>query len=76
MGEHEQPQSEPRPRPQVPEEVRRHLHQARAEARAGWQALVPPEVLQHRRAARREALLAVRGLIDHVLKRLEETEQA
>jgi hypothetical protein len=74
MVEHEQPQSEPRPR--VPEEVRRHLHQARAEARAGWQAMVPPEFLQHRRAARREALLAARSLIDHVLKRLEESEKA
>jgi len=76
MVEHEQPQSEPRPRPRVPEEVRRHLHQARAEARAGWQAMLPPEFLQHRRAARREALLAARSLIDHVLKRLEEAEKS
>jgi hypothetical protein len=68
-----QPQSEP-PLTAVPEEVRRHLHQAQAEARAGWQAIVPPEFLQHRRAARREALLAARSLIDHVLKRLEESE--
>ena len=50
MVEHEQPQSEPRPQPRVPDEVRRHLHQARAEARAGWQAMLPPEFLQHRRA--------------------------
>jgi hypothetical protein len=76
MVEHEQPQSEPRPRPRMPEEVRRHLHQAREEARAGWQAIVPPEFWQHRRAARREALLAARSLIDHVLKRLEEAEKA
>ena len=76
MVEHEQPQSEPRHRPSVPEEVRRHLHQARAEARAGWQAMLPPEFLQHRRAARREALLAARSLIDHVLKRLEEAEKS
>jgi acetyl-CoA acetyltransferase len=76
MVEHEQPQSEPRPGPRVPDEVRRHLHQARAEARAGWQVMLPPEFLQHRRAARREALLAVRSLIDHVLKRLEEAEKS
>lgn len=76
MGEHEQPQSEPRCPPRMPEEVRRHLHQARAEARAGWEAMLPPEFVQHRRAARREALLAARSLIDHVLKRLEEAEKA
>jgi hypothetical protein len=54
------------------EDVRQHLRQARHEARAGWQAMVPPEVLQHRRAARREALLAARSLLDHVLQRLDE----
>jgi hypothetical protein len=76
MGEHEQPQPEPRSCPWVSEDVRRHFHQAREEARAGWRAMVPPEVLQHRRAARREALLAARSLLDHVLKRLDEAEKA
>ncbi len=76
MDEHEQPQSSHGPGRGCRRKSRRHLHQARAEARAGWEAMVPPEFLQHRRAARREALLAVRSLIDHVLKRLEEAEKA
>jgi 4'-phosphopantetheinyl transferase EntD len=62
--------------PWVSDEVRQHLRQARQEAHAGWQAMVPPEVLQHRRAARREALLAARSMVDHVLKRLDEAEKA
>jgi hypothetical protein len=62
--------------PWVSDEVRQHVRQARQEARAGWQAMVPPEVLQHRRAARREALLAARSMLDHVIKRLDEAEKA
>jgi hypothetical protein len=52
------------------------MRQAHQEARASWQAMVPPEVLQHRRAARREALLAARSMLDHVIKRLDEAEKA
>jgi hypothetical protein len=52
------------------------MRQARREARAGWQAMVPPDVLQHHRAARREALLAARSMLDHVLKHLDEAEKA
>lgn len=62
--------------PWISEEARLHMRQAREEARAGWRAMVPPEVLQHRHAARREALLAVRSLLDHILKHLDEAEKA
>ncbi len=62
--------------PWVSDEARRHMRQARHEARAVWEAMVPPEVLQHRRAARREALLAARSMLDHVLKHLDEAEKA
>jgi len=62
--------------PWISDEVRQHIRQARQEARAGWQAMLPPEVLQHRRAARREALLAARSMLDHVLKRLDEAGKA
>jgi len=44
--------------------------------RAILRALVPPEYIQHRRAARREALLAMRSLLDHALKRLDESSKA
>jgi hypothetical protein len=52
------------------------MRQARKEAWAVWQAMVPPEVLQHRRAARREALLAARSMLDHLIQRLDETAKA
>jgi len=62
--------------PWVSDEARQHMRQARHEARAVWEAMVPPEVLQHRRAARREALLAARSMLDHILKHLDEAEKA
>lgn len=60
-------------RPWMSDEARRHLRQARQEMRAGLRAMVPPEYIQHRRAARRETLLAMRSLLDHALKRLDES---
>lgn len=63
-------------KPWVSDEARQHLRQAREEMRAGLRSLVPPEYVQHRRAARREALLAMRSLLDHALKRLDESGKA
>ena len=60
--------------PWISEETRQHLRQARREARAVWEGMLPPEVLQHRRAARREALLAARSMLDHVIHRLDEAD--
>jgi hypothetical protein len=57
----------------MPDEARQHLRQAREEMHAGLRMLVPPEYIQHRRAARRETLLALRSLLDHALKRLDES---
>jgi len=57
-----------------PEESREHLHSARKEMSAAWEALFPPEFITHRRAARRELLMAARTLIDHALERLEARE--
>lgn len=74
MSDHEQPGSERQTC--MPDEARQHLRQAREEFRAGLRALVPPEYIQHRRAARRETLLAMRSLLDHALKRLDESGKA
>lgn len=60
----------------VPEEMLQHLKAARGEMRESVEAMLPPEFVAHRREARRETLLAVRSLIDHILKRLEESEKA
>jgi len=74
MSEHDQPGFSGRA--WMPDEARQHLRQAREEMRASLRMLVPPEYVQHRRAARREALLAMRSLLDHALKRLDESGKA
>ena len=77
MSDHEQPGSDRRM--WMSDETRQHLRQAREEMRAGLRSLMPPlppEYIQHRRAARREALLAVRSLLDHALKHLDESGKA
>ena len=60
----------------VPEEARQHLRTARDEFRKSVEGMLPPEFLEHRRAARREVLLAARSLIDHALKRMDDTGKA
>ena len=55
----------------VPEETREHVKQARAEMRDSVKALFPPEFIEHRRAARKEMLLAMRGLVNHAIEKLE-----
>jgi hypothetical protein len=74
MSDHEQPGSDRKV--WMSDETRQHLRRAREELRAGLRTLVPPEYVQHRRAARREALLAMRSLLDHALKRLDESSKA
>jgi uncharacterized membrane protein len=74
MSEHDQPGSFGKR--WMSDEARQHLRQAREEMRASLRMLVPPEYVQHRRAARREALLAMRSLLDHALKRLDESGKA
>lgn len=74
MSDHEQPGSDRKM--WMSDETRQHLRQAREELRSGLRTLVPPEYIQHRRAARREALLAMRSLLDHALKRLDESSKA
>ncbi|MBM3122424.1 MAG: hypothetical protein FJZ97_09610 [Chloroflexi bacterium] len=74
MSDHEQPGSDRKT--WMSDETRQHLRQAREEMRASLRTLVPPEYIQHRRAARREALLALRSLLDHALKRLDESGKA
>jgi hypothetical protein len=60
----------------LPEETREHLQAARESFRRGLEGMLPPEFLEHRRQARREMLLAARSLIDHALKRMEESGKA
>ena len=74
MSEHEP--SGPFAKRWMPDEARQHLRQAREEMRASLRMLVPPEYIQHRRAAHREAILAMRSLLDHALKRLDESGEA
>lgn len=58
----------------IPEDVREHVHAARAEMRESIKGFLPPEFVEHRRKARKEMLLAFRGLIDTALKHMEEKE--
>lgn len=60
----------------LPDEAREHLKTARDEFRKSIEGMLPPEFLEHRRAARREFLLAARSLIDHAIKRMEESGKA
>lgn len=55
----------------LPHEVREHLDAARDEVRRGMETFLPPEFFEHRDAARREMLLAGRGAIDEVLRRMD-----
>ena len=57
-----------------PEETRQHMSVARSEIRESYKSLFPPDFVEHRRAARREMLLALRGMIDHALDRMEAKE--
>jgi hypothetical protein len=57
-----------------PEETRQHMRAARSEIRESYKSLFPPDFVEHRRAARREMLLALRGMIDHALERMEAKE--
>ncbi len=59
----------------IPEDARQHLRAARQAMREGMEAFLPPEFIDHRRAARREMLLAARSLIDHALKRMDESSK-
>ena len=56
----------------IPEDVREHARAARDEARKTVEGIFPPEFREHRRKARKEMLLAFRGLIDHVIERMDE----
>jgi hypothetical protein len=58
----------------IPEEAREHYKTAREEMRKGFETLLPPGFLEHRKKARHEMLLAVRSMIDAVIKRTEEKE--
>jgi len=55
----------------VPEESREHAKKAHEELRESMKALFPPEFIEHRRAARKEMLLAMRGLVNHAIEKLE-----
>ncbi len=56
----------------IPEEVREHVHAARAEIRESIKGFLPPEFVEHRRKARKEMLLAFRSMINSALERIEE----
>jgi hypothetical protein len=58
----------------IPEEVREHVHAARAEMRESIKGFLPPEFVEHRRKARKEMLLAFRSMIDSALERMDKKE--
>jgi hypothetical protein len=58
----------------VPEETRQHYKKAREEMREAVKEFLPDGFIEHRRAARREMLLAMRGMIDSAIQRMEEKE--
>jgi hypothetical protein len=62
-------------RPYVPEDVKHHLHAARAEMRKGLETILPHDFFTHRDAARREMLLAWRGVLDAAIQHLDERRQ-
>lgn len=57
----------------IPEEVREHMRAAHDEMRKSVESLLPPGFREHHRKARKEALLAWRGLIDHAIRRIDES---
>ena len=57
----------------IPEEVRHHYKNARQEFKKSFEGLLPQGFVEHRRNARREVLLAWRSMIDHLLKKMDET---
>ncbi len=59
-------------RAHVPDEVRQHLHAARAEMRKGVGTFLPEAFFDHRDRARREMLLAWRGVLDTAIQRMDE----
>jgi hypothetical protein len=56
----------------IPEESREHFKKARAEMREAVKEILPEGFLEHRQTARREMLLAMRGMLDQVIKKLDE----
>ena len=56
----------------IPEETREHFKKAREEMREVAKGFLPEGFLEHRHAARREMLLAMRGMLDHVIKKMDE----
>ncbi len=62
-------------RAQVPDEVLEHLDAARAEMRKGMETFLPDGFFEHRDAARREMVLAGRGALDALLRRMDEKKR-
>ena len=60
----------------IPQETIEHAKAAREAMRKSFEALFPPGFVEHREAARREALLALRSLLDHALKEMDEKKQS
>lgn len=48
----------------------------RERARSRFDSVVPPEAVHHFRAASREQLLGVRTVVDHWIKRIDESDHA
>lgn len=58
----------------LPEETRQHLKRSHEEFRQAIDNLLPEGFVAHRRNARKELLLAMRSMLDSVLKQMEKTD--
>ncbi len=67
MTEHEKKWKE-----NIPEETREHYKKAREEMRKSIEELLPKGFVEHRRNARREMMLAMRSMLDHAIKKMDE----
>ncbi len=56
----------------IPEETREHYKKARAEFKKSVEGLMPEGFVEHHRNARREMMLAMRSMLDHAIKKMDE----
>ncbi|MBK9927616.1 MAG: hypothetical protein IPP66_20290 [Anaerolineales bacterium] len=56
----------------IPEETREHYKKAREEFKKSVEGLMPEGFVEHHRNARREMMLAMRSMLDHAIKKMDE----
>ena len=67
MSEHEKKWKE-----HIPEETREHYKKAREDFKKSVEGLLPERFVEHHHNARREMMLAMRSMLDHAIKKMDE----